>query len=368
MSVVMDLNLDEHLREQIRCGLQLAATKAKAETIRELLTERREERIVRRYATLAENEHLFLAAVTPPIDWDNIEPELHWTTKGDERKIWDYARNIVSSAPDSGFYGRRMYYHFIDRNSGRWLGIVCVASALGHSGPRDSRLGWDVQTKYNHLANVLNIQTCVPIQPFGMLCGGKLLFISSLSNEVRVAYKEKYGSNLLAVETTSLYGKASQYNRIKEFEYLGLTKGFGCSHISDDLWSLMRQYLVLHPEYDAAGVAKMKMRLIDHVTRAVGLPGYGSNHGQGRGYYWGVTATNSEDLLCGEQVGIPPDYYDRPLAELTAAWKERWYKMRLGKKRNEALSFDPSIYRLENNVPSDLRENCQSPVQLAMSF
>lgn len=347
----------DRLKDEVRAGLQEALERdASRKDMRTVLAARRQERLIENYHQLARVESDFMRLVTVPVDWHNLQPQMHWVETDHERCLWDYARNVVSSMPENRVIGRQMRYYFIDANTGRWLGIVCLASALTIISPRHQRLGWDGKTRYANLGKVLNIAVCVPIQPFGTLCGGKLLFVSSLSNEVRTRYLAEYGDELLAMETTSLYGKSSQYNRVKEFEYLGLTKGDGNVHVPDVLWGKINQLLFLLPEYDTAGASSVKLRRINDVSRAVGISGTASTHGHRRGYYWGVTASNSEDLLRGNSNGQEPDYYDRPLASLAAFWHKRWYMMRLPKKIDEAQAFDPSIYKLDNNVPEEHRD------------
>ena len=257
--------------------------------------------------------------------------------------------------PENSVIGRQMRYFFFDGNSGRLLGIVCLVSALTGPSPRYQRLQWKQETKWRNLHQVMNIAVCVPIQPFGTLCGGKLLFTSALSNEVREEYRSRYGSHLLAVETTSLYGKSSQYNRVTEYEYLGLTKGTITMQISDTLWEKMQAYLFLHPEYDDSpdkgDRSNVKARRIMRLAVVLGIDLDRSASHQ-RGYYWGVTASNSEAILT-DKTTDPPNFYDRPLANLIDFWYKRWYLMRLPKKRDEIENFDVNQYRLDNNVPRE---------------
>jgi len=350
MVIQVNPDLDRKLYGEIRDGLQMALTDAV--NVQEILARRRQERLIERYNDLALWERDFFEVVDIPVDWGNIKPVLRWCETDRDRRIWDYVRNIVSSMPENSVIGRQMRYFFFDDNSGRLLGIVCLASALTLIAPRHQRLRWNTKTRFKNLNKILNIAVCVPIQPFGILCGGKLLFVSSLSNEIRWAYKEKYGDDLLAIETTSLYGKSSQYNRVSEFEYLGLTKGDGNIHISPKLWNKIQQYLFLHPEHDTAGKSSVKLRRINDVARAVGLSGTKSTHGQQRGYYWGITATNSEAILT-DKTTDSPNFYDRPLADLIDFWYKRWYLMRLPKKQDEIENFDVNQYRLDNNVPRE---------------
>ena len=91
------------------------------------------------------------------------------------------------------------------------------------------------------------------LPPYNHLLGGKLISYILASNEVRQIYSKKYGraktiickrkANLLAaIFTTSLYGKSSQYNRLKYKNSLlyipiGSTKGFGTLHLTQETFS-----------------------------------------------------------------------------------------------------------------------------------
>lgn len=350
----MEMSQDyiQQLEIEVRQGLLNALGRQTThDDVRATLFTRRQERLIENYHKLASAEHEFMEVVDVPIDWWTIQPRLMWVESEQERRIWDYTRNIVSSMPENSVIGRQMRYYFVDSISERWLGIVCLASALTLVSPRHQRLQWDGKTRFKNLINIMNIAVCVPIQPFGTLCGGKLLFVSSVSNEIRRYYKEKYSDDLLAIETTSLYGKSSQYNRVKEFEYLGKTKGDGNIHVSDELWSQINRLLHFRPEYDTAGASSVKLRRINDVSRAVGLSGTSSTHGHRRGFYWGITAENSEAMLCDKDLG-PPKYINRPLVDLIAFWRKRWYEMRLPKKVDKIELFDVKTeYSLDNNVP-----------------
>lgn len=347
----------ERLKSEVKQELSVALTSIPDP--KATLAARRLERISKKYNDLAMIEPEFLRIVNLPIDWDNIKPEMHTVTTTQERKLWNYARNIVSSMPENSVIGRQIRHYWIDANSGRWLGITCLASALTLLTPRHNHIKWSPKVRFRNLVKILNVAVCVPIQPFGTLCGGKLLFVASLSNEVRQEYRQKYGDDLLAVETTSLYGKSSQYNRVKEFKYLGLTGGSGNIHISDDLWNKIKQLLCVYPEHDSSGSSSVKMRKIRAAVGFLGLGQNGTQHNHRRGYYWGTTTGNAEDILA-ERTKDAPQFHDRPLQKLVDAWHKRWYLMRLPKKRDAVESFDLSQYELNNNVLPEMRRHVQT--------
>lgn len=94
------------------------------------------------------------------------------------------------------------------------------------------------------------------LPPYNLLLGGKLISYILASNEVRSLYKEKYKDNstiinnrqaddLVGIITTSLYGRSSQYNRLKYkdellYQPIGETIGYGTLHLTDETIQNMR--------------------------------------------------------------------------------------------------------------------------------
>ena len=84
------------------------------------------------------------------------------------------------------------------------------------------------------------------LPPYNYLLGGKLISYLLASKEVRQIYERKYKDKLTLIDkrkshqlagifTTSLYGRSSQYNRLKYdgrllYNKIGETKGFGTLH------------------------------------------------------------------------------------------------------------------------------------------
>ena len=106
---------------------------------------------------------------------------------------------------------------------------------------------------------------CGAIPPYNHIIGGKLVALSAFSKELQTEYTKRYKNaqseiasamagrsivkptSLEIVTTTSLYGKSSQYNRLKVranqfqelpynlfWEELGFTEGQGTFHFSNN--------------------------------------------------------------------------------------------------------------------------------------
>ena len=106
----------------------------------------------------------------------------------------------------------------------------------------------------------MNLSTCVSIQPFGYnFNGGKLLAKLAFSKEVMNKFKEKFNQELLVISTTGLYGKSVQYDRLKELEYVGKTKGNSIYWIPDGITTKCREYLKLYHNYETSGLKKLSV-------------------------------------------------------------------------------------------------------------
>ncbi len=123
-----------------------------------------------------------------------------------------------------------------------------------------------VSVKNRHVGtSILELNICGAVPPYNELLAGKLTALLMCSPQVAADYRERYGTaeseiasqlkgepvvrpaELVYIGTTALYtAGASQYNRLKlpagllrkdapatPIRYLGITEGYGTSHISD---------------------------------------------------------------------------------------------------------------------------------------
>lgn len=184
------------------------------------------------------------------------------------------------------------------------------------------------------------------------------------SNEIRKIYREKYensitlidkrkANDLVGIFTTSLYGRSSQYNRIKYqgkllYQPIGDTRGFGTLHLSDETLWFMRN--MLHDKGIIIGNKfgdgpSWKMRVI---REAGDILGFNTdillNHSFRRKIYFVPLAKNTLEFLNGR--AHKPDYYDYPLKDLVGFWKERWLYNRKTKDDiiNKVLKFKPEQF------------------------
>ena len=91
--------------------------------------------------------------------------------------------------------------------------------------------------------------TIVPLQPLGYnYVGGKLLALLCLSDTVQELWQKIYGDKLVAVTTTSLYGKTkagglSQYDNLDYWKPMGFTAGSVAFEPEKDTRYMVRDWL-----------------------------------------------------------------------------------------------------------------------------
>jgi hypothetical protein len=124
---------------------------------------------------------------------------------------------------------------------------------------RDTWIGWDNKARTRNLVYAMDAYVLGALPPYNHILGGKLISYLMASNEVRRIYERKYrgkvtniskrkANRLACIFTTSLYGKSSQYNRVKfndDLVYIpiGQTKGYGTLHLTDETFEAMRGLL-----------------------------------------------------------------------------------------------------------------------------
>lgn len=262
---------------------------------------------------------------------------------------WTILRHIVSSATHDGFVGRALRFLVRDRNSQKYLGILCISGDMLDLKPRNDHIGWTrqqytVEHRINHLANV---QTCVPTQPFGTLYnGGKLLALLALSDVVARTWQDEYGDRLVGLTTTSLWGNErdkSMYDGLKP-RWLntrelsgstdGKTSGSTLLLPDPDLYGEMREWMrVRYPRqfwehFVATGSDGMMLKR-DNKNRALafcysrlGVPRDLITSGHQRGVYYAPLYQQANEFLRGEiDASALRQKFPNQLSELVNVWR-----------------------------------------------
>lgn len=276
-----------------------------------------------------------------------ISPIIEVCEKQSQHDLFRILRYYWSS-PYSEYVGRRMRLIIRDNAlpNKPVIGIAALGSPIIHIPERDEWIGWDKDTRTKNLIYTMDAYVIGALPPYNHLLGGKLISYILASRNIRQIYREKYKDKVTLIEgrtasklaglfTTSLYGKSSQYNRMKfrdELLYkpIGETKGYGTLHLSEETIHAMQEYLksenVLVTNRFGDGPS-WTMRVI---RNAGDLLGFDSNvllqHSFKRNIYFVPLAANFKEFLNGDTRQIK--YNDYSLREMTDFWKERWYSNR----------------------------------------
>ena len=273
-------------------------------------------------------------------DPNNIIPELILldSTKA-LWKTWKAIEEHVSSFPFRRSPGRNNYFLVKNQYDDKNLGIIDVAADFLALGPRDRHVGWNKNDRVLRNRNIANISVCVPTRNFGYsMCGGKLLTLLAASDIVGNHWKEKYKDDLAGLTVTSLYGRGVQYNRLKHFNYLGLTQGQGTVQIDEELYQQMR-LIVEEEEGEILGgqFTSGKNSRINIIRKACDYLDIDARrlttHGNRRGIYWCDRGENTSEFLKGIDKEFKPK--DLSIDTLVNHWKERWAHKRVQNINNK---------------------------------
>jgi len=276
-----------------------------------------------------------------------ILPEIEVCNSPSQHRLFRILRFYWSS-PYSDYVGRRL--KFIIRDAALpqkpVIGIIALGSPIIHIPERDKWIGWDIKTRSDNIIYTMDAYVLGAMPPYNFLLGGKLLSYILASNEIRNIYSRKYekqitlikkrkANDLVAIFVTSLYGRSSQYNRIKFyndllFKHIGETKGYGSLHLSDETFNAMKKLLhnrdILVTNKFGDG-PNWKMRLIRTTGDILGFDSdFLLRHSFKRWIYLVPLAENFKEFLQGKTKKI--NYKNYPLGELISFWRERWFNMR----------------------------------------
>jgi len=305
---------------------------------------------------LADGEEVWNSEIIPVIEICETKHQL------DIFRIFRY----YWSSPYSEYVGRRL--KLIIRDNGLpnspVIGIAALGSSIIHIPDRDDWIGWDKPNRTNNLIYTMDAYVLGALPPYNYLLGGKLVSSLIASNEVRNIYRKKYNdvitniakrtaNDLACIFTTSLYGKSSQYNRLKFnntslYTYIGSTKGYGTLHLTDETFGAMRDLL----EYRGINVNNKfgdgpvwRMRVIRSAADILGFDADSLlKHSYQRAIYVTPLAANYKEFLQGKSQQL--DYFDYPIDSLIDYWRNRWLLKRRtsSKVKEEVLDFRKSEF------------------------
>jgi hypothetical protein len=232
-------------------------------------------------------------------DIKKIKISLEFVENKKQQDIWNYYRRHVSSLKkikDAKLIGRQIYILVKDLTTSKYLGIISLSSDVYSFEDRDKYIGWNLEDKKTKLSMLMNMSTCVPLQPFGFnFNGGKLLATLAFSKEVQEYFQQKYNQPLLGITTTSLYGKSIQYDRLECLKFVGYTKGNSVQNIPPEVTKLCNQYLKSEFGYNYR-LAK-KFIILQKTFDKLNIPKEDILTSNPKGIYFGFTFDKSKDYL-----------------------------------------------------------------------
>lgn len=271
---------------------------------------------------------------------ERINPTLVEVTTAQQGALFRLAR-LLWSIPLSKGYGRRLRFLVIDRANGKLMGILALQSPPISFPARDRLFQYPPGRKTELVNQTMDIQTLGAVPPYDRLLGGKLIALTASSNEVRQAYQRKYSgrvtemerrilpSHLVALTTTSAFGRSSLYNRLKYrgmlvAESLGYTEGYGTFHLIE-FYPLFRKFLEEQGLSTRGGFGtgpRPKWQVIVRALEKLGLPSHLLRHGVKREVFLFRLVDNLEAYMAGQET--IPAYRNLPFSDLVAWWQERW--------------------------------------------
>lgn len=274
--------------------------------------------------------------VTP----ERIDPALIEVTTEQQHNLFRVAR-LLWSLPFSKGYGRRLRFLIVDQANGKLIGLLALQSPPLSFPARDRLFRYPPGKKTELVNQTMDIQTLGAVPPYNRLLGGKLIALAAASNEVRQAYQRKYAqratemeqrilpSHLVALTTTSAFGKSSLYNRLKYngtavAESLGYTEGYGTFHLME-LYRLFREFLEGQGVSTRGGFGtgpRPKWQTMVRALDQLGLPSDLLRHGVRREVFLFRLTDNLEAYMEGRDA--EPVYRNLPFSELVAWWRKRW--------------------------------------------
>jgi hypothetical protein len=305
-----------------------------------------------------------------PDDYEKLKPKLV-LSNGDLAETWNAIRTFSSTMINNSNIGRNLFYTIVDEVTGKYLGVICISSDFLDLTPRDNAIGWsrDVKTQQGMINHTAIGSTIVPLQPLGYnYMGGKLLALLCLADQVQDDWHNRYGDPLVAITTTSLYGKTkanglSQYDGLTHWNKMGFSSGSVAFQPMRPTRNLVFQWIKEnYPRkyfewWEAKNTQGLPLKR-DHKNRSLGFA-YSklkidkdlTRTEHQRGIYFAPLYDDAYEFLRKEKPFRDlTKSFDTSTEALTNIWKKDYAKGRISmlKKKNtvsyENLFYDDLIY------------------------
>ncbi|WP_323740792.1 Druantia anti-phage system protein DruA [Caenimonas koreensis] len=285
-------------------------------------------------------KHRAMFAIGNEIDPNKIRPVLKLASQDTEwGEIFGVVRALWSMPYNKG-YGRRLRFVVFDAHHEAVIGIIGLQSPPADLQCRDMLFQYPKQRKLELVNSTMDAYAVGAIPPYSYLLGGKLVAGLIATDAVREAYWTQYAGKktemenklirqpLVAVTTTSAFGRSSMYNRLKYknrllAEPIGSTLGFGTLHL-EHLYDGIRAYLEMTGEYNNGGFGTGPKVRWQNIVTALNRLGLGSDmlrHGVQREVFLYRLVEDLESGMSGGEPGNPERLSVQDYSEF---WIERW--------------------------------------------
>lgn len=248
---------------------------------------------------------------------------------------------LTWSLPFTKGFGRRLKFLILDDANGKLMGLLGLQSPPLDLPARDRLFAYPQGGKVERVNQTMDVYTLGAVPPYGRLLGGKLAALAAACDEVRRCYQHKYRNrltqmqrvrlpaHLVALTSTSAFGRSSLYNRLKYGQRwiarsIGFTEGYGSFHLAG-LYPLMRRLLEAEGISTRGGFGagpKIVWQTCARALDQLDLPRQLLRHGVRREVFLFPLIQNLDAYLAGRT--NTPCYFHQPFDELAAWWKERW--------------------------------------------
>lgn len=270
-----------------------------------------------------------------------INPYLVVVNSGaiEHRRLWAYATSFWSIPVTVGF-GRRIRFFVFDRQNQKLIGIIGLSDPIIGLHVRDNEsIKWSKDQKMNRLYNCMTAYILGAIPPYNLVLGAKLVALVLQFPEVRKTFYHKYKNSaqtkgkkpyLAYIDTLGAFGKSAIYTRLKNWDFVGYTKGQSHIHITaNGSWDLIREIVPdeVFNSFKFGDGPNWKMRVLKYGLRKLDFSYDMLSVGWRRGYYRLPLAQNWQEFLTRKTDKVV--FNQNTKTELIEYWKERWVIPRL---------------------------------------
>lgn len=278
------------------------------------------------------------------IDINKIKIEIEFVEDRKAKRIFD-AMKLFWSVPVSEGYGRRINMIIWDTGHNKVFGIAGLCDPVISLKVRDEFIGWSREERFERLYNVMTAYVLGAVPPYNRIKGSKMVALCVRSREVLEKFKSKYTgcktiiagkekpAELVLIDTMGAFGKSSIYNRLRNWYFVGYSKGYTHHHLHE-VFDLIQEYIKINPENGFkefyrknrfGNGANWKFRVLQEVARKLGIKEDVLHVGVMRGYYVTPLADNWREFLTMKT--DRPHYNVVSLEEEFEYWKRRWLKV-----------------------------------------